>query len=111
MKMCFRFLSCVLLVLFLPGFVIFTQQEWKINDQFTLRFNDRFADGVFEDLKGFVFFDTNDLAHSRFDVTVDVHSINTGNKLKNKHAQGPKWFNSEKHPVIHFISDSIYKKD
>lgn len=95
----------------LQGFAVFVRQEWKINNNFNLRFSDRFADGVFENLKGSVVFDTADLGNSGFDVSVEVSSINTGNKLKNKHAQGPQWFDAEKHPLIRYVSDSIYRRD
>jgi len=106
-----KHLCYTLFIILLPGFVVFTLQEWKINNNFSVHFKDRFAEGIFESLKGSVIFDTNHLANSSFDILVDVNSINTGNKLKNKHARGPKWFDAEKYPVIHFVSDSIFKKD
>lgn len=110
-RMRVKHLCYILVTLLFSGFVAFTVQQWKINNNFSVHFKDRFAEGVFESLKGSIIFDTNHLANSRFDVSVDVNSINTGNKLKNKHARGQKWFDAEKYPVISFISDSIFKKD
>ena len=64
---------------------------------------------MFNDLKGTVLFDENDLAGSKFDVVIDVKSINTGNGMQNKHAVSENWFDAEKYPTIKFTSTNISK--
>jgi polyisoprenoid-binding protein YceI len=56
-----------------------------------------------------VAFDENDLANSKFDVTIDVATINTGNGMKNVHAKSAMWFDAEKYPTISFTSSEITK--
>ncbi|MDP5139092.1 MAG: YceI family protein, partial [Spirosomaceae bacterium] len=51
----------------------------------------------------------NDLANSKFAVSLDVASINTGNGMKNKHAKSDKWFDAEKYPKITFTSNKFTK--
>ena len=65
--------------------------------------------GEFTGLKGTIQFDEKDLAGSKFDMTVDVAWINTGNGMKNTHAKSPNWFDAEQYPTIGFTSSSIKK--
>ena len=67
------------------------------------------VNGVFKTFTGTIAFDATDLAKSKFDLTIDVASINTGNGLMNKHAKGDDWFNAEKFPSINFTSSKIEK--
>jgi polyisoprenoid-binding protein YceI len=93
------------------AFSFVAKTEWKISSGYNIRFNGKFADGTFEKLQGTILFDPSDLTVSRFDVTVDVNSINTGKELKNKHAVSEKWFDAEKYPTIHFVSNQISVTD
>lgn len=89
------------------AFTIIHSQEWKPTEDYSIKFTSEDPSGVFRGLKGVISFDEKDLANSKFDVTVDVASINTGNGMKNTHAKSEKWFDSEKYPVIKFTSSSI----
>ncbi len=85
--------------------------NWQVQDNdYTIKFSSPSATGTIKGLKGTIMFDTADLVHSRFDVTVDVHTLNTGNKLKNKHALGKGFFDVAHYPTIGFTSDSISRK-
>ena len=95
---------------FLIGFAaIINYQEWQINNNFSVRFSDRYADGYFENLSGRIVFDSTHISNASFNVEVTTASINTGNKLKNKHAKSEKWLDAGRFPTISFISDSVYK--
>src|SRR5690606_3626124 len=52
-------------------------------------------------------FDRLDLANSKFDVTVDVNTINTGLGLKNRHAKAEDFLDAEKYPTIRFASNTV----
>lgn len=101
----------LILLLFASAFSVVYLQQWEIGTDYTVRFSGKYAHGVFRKLQGDVVFKEDELDMSRFDVTIDVNSIETGNKLKNKHAKGTHWFDAAKYPFIHFVSTSIIKTD
>ena len=96
-------------ILFASAFTFVQSQDWKIADNYSVKFDGGDPSGEFSGLKGSIKFDENDLASSRFDVTIDVASINTGNGMKNTHAKSSMWFDAAKYPVIKFTSSSIAK--
>ncbi|ACU59805.1 YceI family protein [Chitinophaga pinensis] len=97
------------LVLFASAFTFVSSQNWKIAEGYSIKFSGSGANGIFKDLKGQVVFDEKNPAASKFDVTIAVSSINTGNGLKNTHAKGGKWFDASKFPTIHFVSSKVTK--
>ena len=60
-------------------------------------------------LPGTVIFDEQNPATSKFDISIDINSINTGNGMQNKHAKGEDWFQADKYPAIKFTSRKIVK--
>ncbi|MBZ5856614.1 YceI family protein [Flavihumibacter profundi] len=97
------------LLIVASAFTVKLAQDWKIGDNYSIKFSGGDPSGEFKGLKGVVKFDPNDLAGSKFDVTIDVATINTGNGMKNTHAKSAMWFDAEKYPVIKFTSSSIVK--
>ncbi|HRI20608.1 MAG TPA: YceI family protein [Panacibacter sp.] len=91
------------------AFTIIKSQDWKIEDSYSIKFTSGDPSGEFKGLKGTVIFDENNLAASKFDVSVEVASINTGNGMKNTHAKSEKWFDADKFPLIKFTSTAITK--
>lgn len=91
------------------AFTFVHSQEWKIKDNYSVKFDGGDPSGEFSGLKGNIEFDENNLAGSKFDATIDVASINTGNGMKNTHAKSEKWFDAQKYPVIRFTSSAINK--
>ena len=89
------------------AFTVLKSQDWKIGDDYSVKFTSDDPSGVFKGLKGTIKFDEKDLASSVFDVSVDVATINTGNGMKNTHAKSDKWLDAEKYPLIKFTSSSI----
>lgn len=102
-----------LLIVFLALIILsaFTMvpSQWKISNGYSIKFFNEHATGEFEKISGTIHFDENDLANSSFNMQVDVKSIATGNFLKNSHAKGKKWFESDKYPKITFASTKISK--
>lgn len=97
------------LIISASAFTISNMQDWKIGENYSVKFTSSDPSGVFTGLKGSISFDEKNLGASRFDVTVDVASINTGNGMQNTHAKSAQWFDVEKYPVIKFTSSAISK--
>lgn len=87
----------------------FLQTEWKIVNNYTIKFQSRNVEGKISGLKGQIHFNSDDLEHSNIDVTVDVGTIDTGNKTKDKHARGESWFDTANYPTIRF-SSTVFNK-
>ncbi|MCW3466738.1 YceI family protein [Chitinophaga nivalis] len=104
-KMMFPVAALLLLVVF--AFSVITVQQWRIGSDYQVKFSGKYADGYFKTLKGTVVFDEQNPTAAKFDVVIDVASINTGNWLKNKHARSAKWFDAEKYPEIRFTSTTV----
>jgi polyisoprenoid-binding protein YceI len=86
-----------------------TSQEYKIKDGHSIAFKSKDPSGSFKEINGTINFDENDLGNSKFDLTIDVSSINTGNGMMQKKAQTSEWFDAAKYPTIKFVSTSIEK--
>ena len=63
--------------------------------------------GSFKGLNGTIQFDPADLSHASFDVTIDVHSINTGIDMRDNHLRSEDYFDVKNYPQIHFISTRV----
>ena len=105
------FLPLASVIIILSAFTFYQSLDWKISDNYSVKFDGGDPAGEFTGLKGIIKFDANNLASSLFDCTVDVESINTGNGMKNTHAKSDKWLDVAKYPVIRFTSKSIRKTD
>ena len=105
------FLLITLSLLFVSTTVFGTLfQDWNLSEDYTVKFSTKKAEGTMKGLKGSVKFDPEDLGTASFDVTVDVATIETGNKTKNKHAKNKGWFNAEAYPTIRFISNDVTQR-
>jgi polyisoprenoid-binding protein YceI len=103
------FPAFAVIILLASAFTFFQSVDWKIGDKYSVKFDGGDPSGEFTGLKGTIKFDEKNLADSKFDCTVDVESINTGNGMKNTHAKSDKWLDAVKYPVIRFTSKSIKK--
>ncbi|MEP6584062.1 MAG: YceI family protein [Ginsengibacter sp.] len=96
-------------ILLTSAFTAIKSIDWKISDDYSVKFDGGDPSGEFKGLKGTISFDPANLATSKFSTSIDVASINTGNGMKNTHAKSEKWFDAEKYPTINFNSSSISK--
>lgn len=101
------YLVATVILIIASAFTAYQAQEWKVADGYSVKFDGGDPTGEFTGLKGTILFDEKNLAASKFDMTVDVASINTGNGMKNTHAKSAIWFDAEKYPTIHFVSNEI----
>jgi len=102
----FVVLSYFLLGLF-ASLITSAQQKWEIANDYSIEFSGTKAEGTFRGLVGEILFDPSNLEASKFDVSVAVNTISTGNKTKDKHAKGDSWFDAIPFPSILFQSKSI----
>ncbi len=98
-----------IIIFIASGFTFIQSQNWKIAENYSVKFDGGDPSGEFSGLKGNISFDEKDLAGSKFDVTIDIATINTGNGMKNTHAKSDKWLDAVKYPTIKFTSSSITK--
>jgi polyisoprenoid-binding protein YceI len=83
--------------------------DYSIKDGFTIAFKSKDPSGEFKKVKGNIKFDENDLEGSKFDITIEVSSISTGNAMQNKKAQTSEWFDAKTNPTIKFVSSKVEK--
>ena len=95
------------LMLAANAFTFLAAPGLQIADGYSIAFTNDEASGIFKDFKGTVVFDEQNPGAGKFDVLIDVASINTGNGLQNKHAKSDEWFDAAKYPQIHYVSRSI----
>ena len=96
-------------LILVSSFTALKSINWNIADNYSVKFDGGDPSGEFKGLKGTIQFDPNDLPSSKFNTSIDVALINTGNGMKNTHAKSEKWFDAEKYPLITFNSSSITK--
>ncbi|HEU4471231.1 MAG TPA: YceI family protein [Flavisolibacter sp.] len=103
------FLSAAGLLSLATVFALTLPLNWEIADKYSISFSTNGVSGIFKTFSGGIVFDEKNPAASKFDVTIDVNSINTGNGMQNKHAKGNDWFDAAKHPSIRYVSKKIVK--
>ncbi len=96
-----------LVIMLGSAFTFIKSQDWKISDAYTVTFTSGDPSGTFRGLQGTISFDEKNPAASKFDVTIDATTVNTGNGMKNTHAKSDKWLDVQKYPVIHFVSSEV----
>lgn len=96
-------------ILLLSAFTVNESINYKLSENFSIKFSGTDVEGIFKDLKGSIQFEEENLAASKVSFTIAVNSINTGNGTKNKHAVSDKWFDAPNHPSITFVSNKFSK--
>ncbi|MCE2742201.1 MAG: YceI family protein [Fluviicola sp.] len=93
------------------AFAFMTSQEWKLTKDYAIEFSSNDVAGVFKEVKGNVTFDKDQLGTSKFDFTVDLSSVNTGNEVQNGHLKNADWFDVKNYPNATFTTSSIVKAE
>lgn len=76
---------------------------------FTNTYQDVAYSGRFQRFAANIDYDPADLAHARFDVTVDITSLDTQNSERDQAALGTDFFDAAKFPYAHFVTTSFHK--
>jgi len=103
--------AAAVLILTVSAFTFVAAQNWQIADGYSIGWSISGSDagGIFKTFTGSIVFDEQNPGAGKFDVKVDVASVNTGNGLMNKHVKSDEWLDAVKFPFIHFVSRSISK--
>lgn len=105
-------IALITATLTLSAFTFIATYDWKVAENLNgITFSTKAANGTIGGLKGTIEFDKNNLSAAKFDVSVDVKTLNTGNAMKTDHALAADFFNVEKFPTIKFKTSSIEKSD
>jgi len=105
----FKFIIATVLIIVIGTVSNVSAQTWQIGSNYSVQFSCNMASGIFKDIKASILFDEQSLNNAKFNVNVDVASINTGNALMNKHAKSDEWLDAVKYPAISFASKKIIK--
>lgn len=89
-------------------------QTWQIDAAHsTLTFTNTYQNvqysGRFRRFDAKIEYDPQDLAHARFDVTVDITSLDTQNSERDHAAFGTDFFDAAKFPRAHFVTTAFRK--
>ncbi|MEI8112603.1 MAG: YceI family protein [Bacteroidia bacterium] len=103
------YVFAAIIVFAASAFAAIQSMDWKIADTYSVKFDGGDPSGEFKGLKGSISFDAANLKNSKFAVSIDVATINTGNGMKNTHAVSEKWLDAQKFPLITFTSKEITK--
>ena len=85
--------------------------RFEITDAFSLTFKSADPSGSFKTMEGTIDFNAQNLASSKFNLSIDISTIKTGNGMRDKKAQTKEWFNSKEYPMIKFNSTLVEKED
>jgi polyisoprenoid-binding protein YceI len=83
---------------------------WNIDDQGTaisFELPDQGTKGTLSGLKATIDFDQKDPSSAKINASVEVKTLNTGDKQKDNHLLSADFFNAEKYPTISFVSTSV----
>ena len=83
--------------------------RFEITDAFSLNFKSADPSGSFKKMEGTIDFNEQSLETSKFNFSIAISSIKTGNGMRDKKAQTEEWFSSKKFPAIKFTSTTVEK--
>ena len=91
-------------------------RDWQVvKEQSTLEFtasyqNDSFS-GQFGNFDAAIVYDPSDLDHARFDVTVQLDSVDTQSRERDQTLTGSDFFDSRTRPTAHFVTGSFKRSE
>jgi len=65
--------------------------------------------GKFERIGGWLEMDYNGVR--RLELLIDAASVNTGNRQRDEHLRGADFFDTDRHPNVHFVSSQVSTAD
>ena len=84
-------------------------QNWALGETFSVKFINPEATGTFDKMTADISFSETDPGSSKFDVVVDVSSVNLGNPEMNKEVLSNDMLYVRRYPTIHFLSSEVSK--
>ena len=102
--------SLALVCMISAGWAFLPLNKWEIAPGYQIRFYSNDPSGEFTNFKGEIVFDEEAPEQSHFHVSIEAGSIDTGNWLKNRHARGKDWLNTDEYPFIEFTSSKVSRR-
>ncbi|WP_317899866.1 YceI family protein [Aurantibacillus circumpalustris] len=104
-----NFLSfiCICIVFILSAFTILTSVNWKVKENYQVKYTAGGMQGYFKGLKATLVFDEEHAEKSKITAFIDATSLNTGDALSTEHSK--EGLETNKFPIISFVSTSILK--
>jgi polyisoprenoid-binding protein YceI len=102
-----------LVFLLFTVFVVFAAEViWNLNPEqssvsFKIKNFGRQVDGTFKGMKAKIKFDEQDLKNTDLEASIDVNTIDTGIKKRDKDLKSADYFDVERYPEIKFKSKNI----
>lgn len=89
-------------------------RTWKVDPAhsslaFTGTYQGERFEGRFKRFDAKIDYDPGDLAHSKFDVTVDIASVDTANTERDQALPGKDFFDTARFPQAHFVTTRFRK--
>jgi polyisoprenoid-binding protein YceI len=89
-------------------------RDWQADPaQSTLTFKGTYQnegfDGKFKQFAAAISYDEADLANAKFDVKIDVASVDTASSERDDSLKGDEFFDPKKYPQAHFVTASFAK--
>ncbi len=97
-------------ILVASAFTVIESVNWKIKDDYSVKFDGGKVHGIMKGLTATISFDQASPEKSKITASIDAKTINTGNGMMNKHAEESEALDTGKYPVITFVSTAIAKK-
>lgn len=101
----------ILVYFFLAGTLLFAQHYVPVDASSSVQFSIKNfglnVDGSLKGLQGNISFDPGNLNASKFNVTVNSATVNTGNSSRDGHLKKEEYFNVVKYPTLDFVSTKI----
>jgi polyisoprenoid-binding protein YceI len=103
----------LILTLLVIGFESLAQTKWEYDKThakigFSIsHFGISETEGKFTSFSGGVTTKKTDFSDAKFDISIDVNSINTENEDRDKHLKSADFFDTDKFPTINFKSKSL----
>lgn len=104
------FISSYFLALVISlAFTLTPPEKYEVTSGYTIGFKSADPSGNFKLLSGTVDYDSGDVTKTKFNLSIPVSSLNTGNGSRDKKAQTEEWFDAKKYPNISFVSTKVEK--
>ena len=111
MKKYYLIISYIFLLVISTSIAFLPIDRFEITDAFSLNFKSADPSGSFKKMEGTIDFNEQSLETSKFNFSIAISSIKTGNGMRDKKAQTEEWFDAKKYPNIKFVSKTVEKED
>lgn len=102
----------IISILFLlVGSHLFSQFDLSVeNATVDFKFVEDNTRGTLSDVQADVKLNWQDVLSSKVNGSVEVATLSTGNKMRDKHLKSADFFDVENYPIMNFTSEEVYKK-